>query len=127
MDGEPLRLWASLLRSADPPGSEFRVLRRPPLCSLRPMVGHSADYRGIPVQIREGVPIMEREPDKRAGTASKAARAFTGLGSMSSSLRHQYLGVGKPGLIRLSRTEEIAGSNPAAQTHHPRVFSIELL
>ena len=35
-------------------------------------------------------PILEDEPDKRAGTALKADRVGNGLGSMTSVFRHLY-------------------------------------
>ena len=40
------------------------------------------------VRIHLRQPILEDEPDKRAGTALKAERASNGLGSMTSVFRH---------------------------------------
>ena len=70
----------TLVRLQLPPGS-------PLILPCRPTVGQRTLNPPMMVRIHLGQPILEDEPDKRAGTVSKTDRAGNGLGSMPSVFR----------------------------------------
>ena len=70
----------TLVRLQLPPGSQL-------ILPCRPTVGQRTLNPPMMVRIHLGQPILEDEPDKRAGTVSKTDRAGNGLGSMPSVFR----------------------------------------